>query len=628
MDVEPPKTEADYVEYWVNRQSGGRGEAYPIVAGGDAYTIVGGGGGGGGGVEEERAWLEVREQAGLMGGQARAMARARHSKTLPYFGDMSPSERTIAFTTALMMPARRNTINNNLIQDKEAFTQNPYKEETWRTRAQLEVVNDYRTKEYWARAGPNRALFDKNYERVGGKSIKVASYTKPELFLLAPVHPEPFKEILVTRDATLLMKITPLIEEDGKLIVQLYLDQIYNEIKVAYFLNELLYAYKHVLSIHFMVMVDWFQTSRSELGLYTQATHTLMDDHYSQFTVAEYAEDDIFEFMQNHPTMDALRGVIFHVLPPLETAWLTNEFIHYDMHTGNVMMKRTTGEDSPLSGRNLLYKRHGHDEWYQLTDANLGGHIVKIIDFGFSRLYAPREPAHKRLIDINQGVQRHIHDKVVGLEWPDADISRDKPNRYADVRMFLLSILRLSPSMWSAIPLEERLAFYAFVEDVIDFRRMNQLIDNAPVNIRQERDAHSGGGVLAPDNLLYCEDCFTYLTRFGGYARVFEGEGYTASQVLDHPFFDSLRRAPQSHNENDRGMDDVVVSFFTSIGEEQMLKQLSASISGSTSDVLLCEVCGGEAEHYNVEEGGQVVPLCGAMCAEFKYLYGCKTVYR
>lgn len=617
MDVESSKTEIDYVGYWVNRQNGG----------GDAYTI-GGGGGGGGGVDEERAWLEVREQAGLTGSQARAMARAQHSKTLPYFGDKSPSERTIEFTTALMMPSRRNTINNTMIKDKEPFTQNPYREETWRTRAQLEAVNDYRTKEYWSRSGPNRALFDKNYARISGQSIKVASYSKPELFLLAPVHPEHFKEILITRDATLLMKITPLIEEDGRLVDQLDLDQIYNEIRVAFFLNELLYAYKHVLSIHFMVMVDWFQTSRSELGLYTQATHTLMDDHYSQFTVAEYAEDDIFEFMQNHPTMDALRGVLFQVFHALETAWLTNEFIHYDMHTGNLMMKRTTGEDSPLSGRSLLYKRHGVADWYRLTDANTGGHIVKIIDFGFSRLYAPREAAHKRLTDINQGVQRHLHDKVVGLEWPAADIQRDRPNRYADVRLFMLSILRLSPSVWRAIPLDSLVAFHAFVEEVVDFRRMNELIDSAPTAVRQERDAH-GGGVLTPANLLYCEDCFAYLTRFGGYARAYGGEGYTVSQVLDHPFFDSLRRAPQDYNENDRGRDEVVVSFFTPIGEEQMLKKLSASASAtSTNGALFCSVCGDEAEHYNMEESGLVVPLCGAQCAEFKYLYDCKTVYR
>ena len=598
--------EEEYVDYWIKREND---------SGVDGYTI------GGNVEEEEEAWREMRERAGLTGSKERARVLSERSKKLPYFGDMSPGERALSFTNTLMTPSRRNTINNNMIEDEAPFAQNPYVDETWRTRKDLEKVNDYRT----------RAIFDKNYVRPrGDESIKTQSYSRPELFLLAPLHPELFKEILVTRDASLLMKITPLVKKKGMVIGDLQLQQIYNEIKTAFFLNELLYGHRHVLSIHFMVMVDWFQTSRADLGLYSQGDstrHPLRDDHYSQFTVAEYAEDDIFEFMQNHPTMDALKGVIFQVFHALETAWITNEFIHYDMHTGNVMMKRTTGDESPLAGRNLLYKRYGYDEWFQLTDANLGGHIVKIIDFGFSRICVPTNPAH---LDEEHDY-RHLHDKVVGVEWRAAQIHPDWPNRSADVRLFLLSLLRLQPAVWDAIPLEEREVFYRFVDDVLDFEYINALIDKAPTtwnDPKLERDAYNG--VLTPADVLYAEDCFTFLTQFGGYARNYDNKGFNVSEVLGHPFFDSLRRAPLSHSEGERGKDDLVVSFFTPTGEERMIRRLSAGVAATTTatpDILFCVVCGEEAKHYNTE-GDKIVPICGGMCAEFKYLYGEKTVYR
>ena len=573
---------------------------------------------------EEEAWRQTREHDAREVMEERARQRAKYSKTLPYFGDLSPTERTIVYAKTLLLPSR-NTISNSREVTTGIWSQSPYEEEkTWRNREQISEANDHTSKQFWRQQmGPNKELFEKTYRRYDTQSHKMTTFTAPELYRLSPVNRQLFKELLVNRESDLIMKLTPLVEQDGQVKDDVSLAQIYNEIKIGFFLNELLYAYKHVLSIHFIVPVDWFQATRADLGLYAGPVQSSDDSLYTQCTVAEYAEDTLREFMQSHPTMEVLKGVIFQVLHALETAWITNEFIHYDLHMGNIMMKRTTGDESPLNGRNLLYKRYGHAEWYQLRAAtNLGEHIVKIIDFGFSRIRAPSKPAHKQY-----GTGRHLHDRVIGLDWPMGDMRRVSANQYADVRLFLLDVLTLRSSVWGSMPDEDRRVFYEFVSDVLDFEAMNREIDKDE-EARVERDFYSNR-VFGPADVVNCPDCVTYLQKFHGYARSNKGNGLTASEVLDHPFFDSLRRAPLAHSEGERGKDDLVVSFFTLDGEEQMIRHLStdAAVTTATPAKLYCVVCGEEAKHYNME-GKEAVPLCGAMCAEFKYIYGEKTIHR
>lgn len=622
MDVEAAKTELKTIEYWVKQYT--RGE--------DGYTVhptkknekadsaerV---------RLEQEAWQQTLQEGKERYTEAQAHYRLKHSKTLPYFGDLSPTERSMLFARTLLFPAR-NTLHNSKAVSESRWSQNPYDEprggKTWRNRLQLETANNPMSRDYFrSGSAANKELFKKTYTREDTTSLESMSYSRPELFRLLPVHREVFKEVLITGDSTLLMKATPLIDEQGEVIDEVSLAQIYNEIQIAYFLNELLYAYKHVLSIHFMVMVDWFQTTRADLGLFTGTTRTWRDDYQSQFTVSEYIEDSVLSFMRSHPTIHALKGLVFQVLHALETAWLTNEFVHYDLHTGNIMMKRTTDDQSPLAGRNLLYKRYRHEEWYQLKQSNLGDHIVKIIDFGFSRLCAPKTAAHKQY-DLKNGVERHIHDRLIGLDWEVGEMNRQSGNTYVDVRLFLLDLLTLPVDIWQSMHQDERNTFYALTADVLDFARMNTDVEKVPV-LNYERLTKAGGR-LQPANLVDCPQCTTYLMKFHGYARANRGEGMTASEVLDHPFFDSLKRPPLAYNEEERGKDDIVVSFFTTTGEEQMLKYLSSSTTATAT--LYCEVCGSVAEHYNMEDNQVVVPLCGALCAEFKYLYDCKTVFR
>ena len=621
MDVEAAKTELQTIDYWVKQYT--RGE--------DGYTVrpdrakkeidsterI---------RQEQEAWQQTLEEGKHRYSEAQARYRLKQSRVLPYFGDLSPTERSILFAKSLLLPAR-NTMHNSKQVSDSMWSQNPYEDprtgKTWRNRLQLEAANNPASKNFWKKNDADKELFKKTYTRQDTTSLVVLSYSRPELYRLSPLHREVFKQVLVTGDSDLLMKSTPLIDDKGEVIDDVSLAQIYNEIQIAFFLNELLYGYKHVLSIHFMVMVDWFQTSRAELGLFAGTTRTWRDEYQSQFTVSEYIEGSVLAFMRSHPTVAALKGLVFQVLHALETAWLTNEFVHYDLHTGNIMMKRTTGDQSPLAGRNLLYKRYGHSDWYQLGQSNLGDHIVKIIDFGFSRLCAPKAPAHKRY-DLKKGVERHVHDRFIGLDWEVGEMNRQSGNMYTDVRLFLLDVLTLPVDIWQAMHTDERKTFYAMTADVLDFARINTLVDGVPV-LNYERLTKAGGR-LQPGNLVDCPQCMAYLMKFHGYARANSGEGMSAREVLDHPFFDSLRRPPLAHSELDRGKDDLVVSFFTTTGEEQMLKYLSSSSSSTAT--LYCEVCGSVAEHYNIEDDQVAVPLCSALCAEFKYLYNCKTVFR
>jgi hypothetical protein len=181
------------------------------------------------------------------------------------------------------------------------------------------------------------------------------------------------------------------------------------------------------------------------------------------------------------------------------------------------------------------------------------------------------------------------------------------------------------------------------MEEVLDFKVMNEIIDVMPfrsevATIRR----YNAGGVLTPQNIRSCQPCLTHLTNFGGYARRLDPEpnpnkrGWTATDLLNHAFFDDLKRAPRDdatlEDQEKANQEEVVVSFIDeeTLEETQMLKVKPENLfEFRAQQKLSCSVCSKatNVEHYNLE-GDVMVPLCSALCAEFKYIYKGKTVFR
>jgi len=133
------------------------------------------------------------------------------------------------------------------------------------------------------------------------------------------------------------------------------------------------------------------------------------------------------------------------------------------------------------------------------------------------------------------------------------------------------------------------------------------------------------GGFITARNLVSCPFSAEALQSGAGFARVYKGWGTTATDALDHSFFDTLKR---QSNANQTSKEDVVVSFFTDRAyEEKLVKSLTCSVSDRK---LRCEVCHKEdVEHYVVKEGAtEHIPVCGALCGDFHVVYNGKTVFR
>jgi serine/threonine protein kinase len=537
----------------------------------------------------------------------------RERRALPYIGDVTLAERRAAFWR-VFSGENVNTLHNN---QNDIFTQNPYAPVTWRSVDMIKAAES----SHLLVKDVNKNEFDMRYTKLTATGEQVASLSRPELFVLKPVQPELFKEILYGEN-TLLMKIIPLYDEAGRTLDAKLLDAIYNEIKASFFLNELVYGYSNVLSVHFMMIVDWFQTTRLKLRLYT-SPH--FNHKYHQITIAERATSNIEEFLKANPSLAVLRVAIFQILHSLEIAWETNRFTHNDLHLGNVLVKRIDTEDSPFRDKTLLYKRASEKDWYVLPESDLRQHIVKIIDFGFARLFAPSAENHTQ---FNVG-RHHVHDRLIGINLESSGRPLTAANRQIDMRNLFLSLCAMPASYWHALGPRESKQFFDFVENqVVNFNEINALISSIPahspyIEIKRAREQLLDHRITA-SNLHSVAGAWHLISIT--YTHRFDSVGPNVSNVLSTDFFDTLRRAPSTEyvTPAKRPQNELVVSFITSLREVRAVVPLASSPL-----VAHCEVCGEQASHFVTESGTKKrVAFCGALCADFMYHYNSKTVFR
>lgn len=247
------------------------------------------------------------------------------------------------------------------------------------------------------------------------------------------------------------------------------------EILVAYHLRELVHNYSHLLSLHFMMVLDWWVGWPSEEFVKQQDVLSA-GPRPSQFLICERLDVTLWSrfraaaFPERHETYEGslllrhIRAILFQALSALEIAWLTHRFVHGDLHTGNMMLKKCTADTSPiLHDRHWLYRRYNDpDYWYELPPEAHNNQLVKIIDFDRSTLCAPVSAEKDRpLMAI-----RHNH----------ARLTRLRPVEFSDktdVADLLKNVSNNEHINWKAWEKEDAQGLFHFHELVRNRPRRN-----------------------------------------------------------------------------------------------------------------------------------------------------------
>jgi len=549
-----------------------------------------------------------------------------------FIGRESAEERKKRFTQ-LFEPGEgaRVRIRSPVKGDEDSLLQSPYNPKSWLDAKALGELSH--------RAGyvdTIRNAFHLRYRNMLERANPRPGRTAGILYTLHTQKAELFKDVLYNRN-DLVLKLTPLFTLSSPLGPFHYLEdwdmqEIYNEIRIGFFLNELIYGYEHVLSIHFLTILDWFYTPRSPLLMHQLEAHLApANEMLYQATVSEKLDESVEAFLTTNRTMATLRAVLFQVFDALEVAWHTNEFMHYDLYTENVMIRRyDTVPDSPFLGKNLLYKRPGDDHyWYVLSPLALGGAIIKLIDFGRSRMRVPKTPLsdasplehhHERLIDTVEGQE------YIGVS------PLMEPNRKHDVRLFLIHLfLMKSAYYWDAVkdsasPTEWR-EFTRFFDAALGLDELTAILSQRTVftalGSEYARVVAPHGGFTF-ELLFHCPEAVAFMMEGVNFVRSREQHGQNVSEALDSPFFDALRVLPDLIPSPEKSTHHLVVSLPLHL---EQIVQFNAGIgnNGVASSSSPCVVCHKPGAFHTKQSKSEY--FCGEVCHEFKYIYK-KTVYR
>jgi len=352
--------------------------------------------------------------------------------------------------------------------------------------------------------------------------------------------------------------------------------EVAHELRCAFFLNELNFGYEHVLTPHFMQIVDWWCVRGDEIeagtvrgggggaahhsGDQSSGEESLGDLVYWEFAVSERLDAPISASVTAGMGLEGLRHQLFQVLLSLEVAWLANRYLHYDLHQDNVFTK-VVPPDSRLYGRNLIYKRFNNDaEWYRLEAAVLQGRIVKILDYGRNRMYVPTWNDGDRVREDEEGflTVRHQHDELLFLDGFEEYGVTSEPNRCWDVRRLLLALLRAltADELLELQSHQDYDLFCAMCDTVFRFDALPAQLDlvfSADPETQftrslLERSPLFAAAQLSTRDFLAATQTFGVGHKRGfldnyldlvGYSAV--DTGATATSCLDHAFFDALK---------------------------------------------------------------------------------------
>lgn len=517
-----------------------------------------------------------------------------------YLGLRSREERKQLFLRYFGAESQAHTVHAN-----QPSAQNPYEPASW-PRAEALETGLWRNGTQWRTLETFLERYTVRHQLV----LPGPTSTRPRIDALRSKTAY-LRELLYGRD-DLLLKTVPLYNRLGAVDDEL-LEEVYNEVQLGYFLCELIYGYSHVLSIHFMAVLDWFVLQGPPYMAAADAGLSAEDTRYHQVLVCERADVSLRTYIKAHPQVQTLRVALFQCFHALETAWWSHSFTHNDLHDNNVMLK-AIGPASPLAGRHFVYKRLYSAEWYVVRAQDLHGQYVKLIDFGRSRGYVPSTEEHRR------GAQ-HLHDRLLSPPGYEAfGYPRHKPNRHIDVQLLLFRLLHTEEQTWQLLALDDEFEqFLDFCDAMIDWKRANQLVEQR-ANLAKERAQHANNWLRAR-TMRACPLCYEYLTRVGVFVYSYSAFGPNCSDALDHAFFEPLRTGSlvdEATGDAQLNETHIVVSYVTDNSEAQAL------LAGSEQSQRCC-VCGSGARAYITKPERQ---YCGRQCYEFDWLFGQRTAYR
>lgn len=226
------------------------------------------------------------------------------------------------------------------------------------------------------------------------------------------------------------------------------------EASIGYFLTDLRIGYPRILSRNFAAVLGWFNVPvpgkindtatyfaeiKNELSG-SKKTPPAEDPTAIRVLLQERAEYILLPWIQKHPTVYAIRSILWQVLHALETAWCTHNFLHLDLHVGNVMLQESTS-DSDGANKPWAFTRATYEtgKWVIPTEDHHNG-LVKLIDFGRSRMIVP-ESENEWLSDKTES-RTHSHTKL--LEGPSLEV-QDTKTRTIDMRQLTISLIRHLP---------------------------------------------------------------------------------------------------------------------------------------------------------------------------------------
>jgi hypothetical protein len=444
------------------------------------------------------------------------------------------------------------------------------------------------------------------------------------------------QDILFEKNPEFVLKATKITEETASQIAQ--------EIKCGFFLNELNIGYTHVLTPHFMQIVDWWCIKGSLLPGQTVKNVDIPEIVW-QFEVSEKLSHSIRTNVTASNGLEGLRHQLFQIFLSLEVAWLSNRYIHYDLYCRNVFLKNL-GPSSALYNKNLLYKRFNNDtEWYRLEASALSNRIVKILDYGLNRMYVPEFGA-----DIITGtgesvVVRHSHHKLLFVTGVESSGQIKEGNRSYDVRTILMEILNFV-RLAEFKQLKKERDYDAFCEMLDSVFRFDQLEQQLETVVSEDvdeefykpyyrkkimkhfltRSATSAKSLLEAVSLLDSKEDFTDWYQLYQSLIIFStvDTGATATSCLNMRFFDALKQVDAGDSD-----DNVIVSFpmvdlTETVFPPEATPHMKLDTRQERHGMKRCHVCGKTARkqsNYNNER----LPFCGEVCYQFRYLYDCES---
>jgi hypothetical protein len=592
------------------------------------------------------ARLQKEELEQMMVEEAKKPIHERVSSI--YIGTETPEERKRIFLQYFSIePAVGDDPTTGPLHRKLPRVENPYEKGSWYNQEKIEQLEKYSTRNAKDNGILERGFRDR-YIIADQIVPKTQSITKPILYNIVNVT-DYFEHLLYERK-DLFMKLVPLHDLDDD-----DLDEIYNEVMIAYFLNELVYGYSGVLSLHFMTIVDWFIAPRKRIVLDDKQFPPVPIPpalQYHQVIVSEKIDLLLENYLSDNPRMEILRVVLFQLYQALEVAWHTNRYTHNDLHLGNLMLKIIT-PDSPLFGKDFLYRRLSNEYWYKLSADLLDNKMLKIIDFGRNRCWVRRDPPLDHPSEDYPG--HHKHARLIFLPGMESlGNLPNKPNQRIDIICSLLHILAMKTQFWEVVEADrsQRTAlasFYDLCTRAISFSTINEKVQDyisgvLPTYKKKpvikisdiSKEANGVGGVITARNYRYCPQIHYLMKQAGIYIYSYAEPEFSLQEVLDHPFFapymvqDRLRR-PVKVDENEyiepknflpEYKNFAIVSFVQHREEAEM--KTSALPGFPTTTDLCCSVC--KKKQVQTVLGNEL--YCGMACFEFKNYFQCKTVFR